>query len=77
MSKTLYLKNKSEPKGALLVCPSCGSTFTKVHPQQAFCRKKGTECKDKFWNENDPYKKNRARERPKGFAIIDIDPFTN
>ncbi len=77
MSKEIYATNKSAAKGAELTCPSCGTRFNKVHPQQAFCRTNGTLCKDKFWNEVDPYKKNRALNRPKGFAVVDIDPFPN
>lgn len=70
--KKIYLKNKSLKKGAICICPSCGSTFTKEHYQQVFCKLKGgTVCKDKYWNTVTPTKrKNMTRISPASRAWI-------
>lgn len=56
-----YNINKSASVGDNCQCPSCGTTFTKGHYQQAFCKSKGgTKCKDKYWNTVTPSKKNNT-----------------
>lgn len=56
-----YSLNKSLPVGETMKCPSCGCNFIKTQHQQAFCRVSGsTKCKDKYWNEVTPEKKNNT-----------------
>lgn len=66
VSKKQYSLNKSSKVGDLLICPSCGDKFTKESYQQAFCKSKGgTVCKDYYWNNVTPEKKNnRTRISP-------------
>ena len=42
-----YEENKAAKVGTELICPVCGSHFTKKQWAQAFCC---NECKNKFWN---------------------------
>jgi hypothetical protein len=64
--KETYNINKLASVGASCTCPSCGVTFDKVAPQQAFCKsKRGTKCKDKYWNTVTPSKRcNTTRISP-------------
>lgn len=56
-----YLINKKAKQGSDCICPSCGANFIKDNYQQAFCRsKKGTVCKDKYWNTVTPSKRNNT-----------------
>ncbi len=52
--------------GDEITCPSCGTNFIKKSYQSVFCKtKKGTKCKDNFWNNIDPDKRNnRTRISP-------------
>lgn len=61
-----YQINKGSKVGVECMCPSCGTTFVKTNYQQAFCKtRKGTKCKDKYWNTVDPKKRcNRTRISP-------------
>lgn len=57
--KALYKTAKDSKVGSTCKCPSCGTAFTKVHYQQAFCKtKSGTICKDNYWNNVTPSKRN-------------------
>lgn len=57
--KERYNLNKESKVGSELICPSCNTRFIKNNYQQAFCKtKKGTKCKDKYWNTVTPDKKN-------------------
>jgi len=59
--KVRYNINKKAKVGEDLICPSCGSRFTKTHYAQAFCKSKnGTKCKDKYWNTVTPEKRNNT-----------------
>jgi len=59
--KELYLTSKSAKVGSTCKCPSCGEEFVKTNYQQAFCKsKKGTICKDKYWNTVTPEKRNNT-----------------
>lgn len=59
--KERYELNKESKVGEDLICPSCGSKFTKGNYQQAFCKTKPkTQCKDKYWNTIDPNKRNNT-----------------
>ena len=82
--KTRYRLNKSAKVGDQIICPSCGTHFTKAQHQQAFCKTKGgTICKDKYWNTVTPDKKNnRTRISPASAAWTasrnsEIDCFGN
>ena len=45
--------------GDEIVCPSCNSKHIKSSYQTVFCKTKGgTVCKDNFWNNVDPKKRN-------------------
>lgn len=56
-----YAINKEAKVGDKLVCPSCGSEFIKTHYAQAFCKTKGgTKCKDYYWNNVTPTKRNNT-----------------
>jgi len=42
-------------------CPSCNTSFLKTNYQQAFCKTRtGTKCKDKYWNNVIPSKRNNT-----------------
>ena len=59
--KQLYESAKSAKVGQTCKCPSCGTEFVKTNYQQAFCKsKKGTKCKDKYWNTVIPEKRNNT-----------------
>ncbi len=59
--KQLYEKSKNAKVGSSCECPSCGTEFIKTNYQQAFCKsKKGTICKDKYWNTVTPEKRNNT-----------------
>ncbi len=59
--KERYKINKEAKVGDTCICPSCCETFVKEHYQQAFCKtKKGTRCKDKYWNTVTPNKRNNT-----------------
>ena len=59
--KELYESAKSAKVGSLCKCPSCGTEFIKTNYQQAFCKsKRGTKCKDKYWNLVTPEKRNNT-----------------
>ena len=54
-----YNNNKSSKIGTKLICPSCGTLFIKEHYQQVFCKSKPkTVCKDYYWNNVTPTKRN-------------------
>lgn len=57
--KEKYTLAKSAKVGEKVCCPSCGTEFDKTNYQQAFCKSKpGTECKDYYWNNVTPTKRN-------------------
>lgn len=57
--KVVHQSNKERSIGSTCRCPSCGTAFTKEHYQQAFCKTKGgTICKDNYWNNVTPSKRN-------------------
>lgn len=59
--KAQYNKNKNAKVGDECVCPSCNTPFTKTQHQQAFCKsRKGTKCKDSYWNTITPHKRNNT-----------------
>lgn len=59
--KEKYNKAKSIKVGEKCICPSCDSEFIKVNYQQAFCKTKtGTTCKDFYWNNVTPEKRNNT-----------------
>ena len=59
--KQLYENSKLAKVGSTCKCPSCGTDFIKTNYQQAFCKsKKGTVCKDKYWNTITPEKRNNT-----------------
>jgi len=56
-----YNDNKSKKVGEKCQCPSCGEFFVKEHYQQVFCKTKhGTQCKDYYWNNVTPTKRNNT-----------------
>jgi hypothetical protein len=56
-----YKINKDKKVGETCICPSCNTLFIKNNYQQAFCKsKKGTICKDKYWNTVTPEKRNNT-----------------
>jgi hypothetical protein len=67
-----YIKAKQAKVGESVTCPSCKTTFTKITPQQAFCKSKGkTVCKDKYWNTVIPTKRcNTTRISPASRAFM-------
>ncbi len=71
--KALYLKAKEANVGAEVKCPSCGTPFTKSHYQQTFCKTKGgTVCKDHYWNNVTPSKRNnKTRISPASAAWME------
>ena len=60
-NKIQYQKNKDAKVGTECSCPSCSTKFIKASYQQAFCKSKsGTICKDAYWNQVDPKKRNNT-----------------
>jgi len=56
-----YKVAKEAKVGDSVICPSCGSKFIKTSYQQAFCKtKRGTACKDNYWNNVTPNKRNNT-----------------
>ena len=59
--KSLYQKAKEAKVGQTVYCPSCGKPFEKTNYQQAFCKNQlGTICKDFYWNNVTPSKRNNT-----------------
>lgn len=59
--QTLYKAAKETKVGQETKCPSCGTKFVKTNYQQAFCKSKGgTICKDNYWNNVTPSKRNNT-----------------
>ena len=59
--KALYTTAKEAKVGTQAKCPSCGTMFEKTNYQQAFCKTQGgTVCKDNFWNNMTPSKRNNT-----------------
>lgn len=59
--KAVYETSKNASVGSVCQCPSCGTAFEKTHYQQAFCKTYGgTICKDKYWNNTTPSKRNNT-----------------
>ena len=52
--------------GETITCPSCGTPHVKKSYQSVFCKsKRGTKCKDNYWNNVDPSKRcNTTRISP-------------
>lgn len=56
-----YKINKDAKVGESCICPSCNTEFVKNNYQQVFCKtKRGTFCKDKYWNTVTPNKRNNT-----------------
>ena len=52
---------KSAKVGDEVCCPSCKTKFVKSSYQQVFCKTKGgTKCKDYYWNNVTPEKRNNT-----------------
>lgn len=59
--KSKYAIAKSAKVGEHCICPSCNTGFIKENYQQAFCKTKpGTQCKDYYWNNVTPEKRNNT-----------------
>jgi len=59
--KERYNINKAAKVGTEITCPSCGTVFIKKTKAQVFCTvKKGTRCKDFYWNSVTPTKRNNT-----------------
>jgi hypothetical protein len=59
--KKLYNEAKLVKVGMKCICPSCNSSFEKKHYQQVFCKSlSGTTCKDNYWNNVTPGKRNNT-----------------
>jgi hypothetical protein len=73
--KEKYKKSKSAKVGEKCICPSCGTEFIKENYQQAFCKtKKGTKCKDKYWNLVAPEKRcNTTRISPASRSFMESE----
>jgi hypothetical protein len=54
-----YKLAKDAKVGDEVCCPSCNTKFVKSNYQQAFCKARvGTKCKDFYWNNVTPEKRN-------------------
>jgi ribosomal protein L37AE/L43A len=76
--KELYQKVKEAKVGETVCCPSCKTEFVKKSYQQIFCKSKtGTTCKDFYWNNVTPSKRNNTtRISPANarFYALHIEP---
>lgn len=70
--KKVYTLNKGLNVGDSCECPSCGTMFIKSNKQQVFCKSKGgTKCKDYYWNNVTPSKRNNTtRISPRNRAYL-------
>lgn len=70
--KSKYQNAKSAKVGDMCKCPSCGEKFVKDNHQQAFCKTRpGTKCKDYYWNNVTPDKRNnKTRISPASAAYM-------
>lgn len=60
--KKVYNENKLKKVGDECTCPSCCSIFIKQYYQQVFCKtNSGTVCKDNYWNNVTPTKRNNVQ----------------
>lgn len=71
--KAKYELAKEKKVGEEATCPSCGTKFIKTNYQQVFCKSKnGTVCKDYYWNNVTPTKRNNTtRISPANQATLD------
>jgi hypothetical protein len=57
--------------GDTVTCPQCKSKFDKKNTKHVFCSnaksKSGGNCKDRYWNLNDPARKERLDNRHENF----------
>ena len=76
--KALYLKAKEAKVDETVFCPSCGKPFKKTNYQQAFCKNNiGTICKDYYWNNVTPTKRNnKTRISPASAAYMESTKHT-
>lgn len=59
--KVRYQKAKDVKVGGVINCTSCGYLFVKTNYQQAFCTiRGGSVCKDHYWNNVTPTKRNNT-----------------
>lgn len=59
--KARYELAKAANVGEQCICPSCKAPFIKDNYQQAFCKNNpGTQCKDYYWNNVTPNKRNNT-----------------
>lgn len=59
--KRLYRISKTARVGEMVICPSCSVSFEKTNYQQVFCKSlNGTVCKDHYWNNVTPTKRNNT-----------------
>ena len=67
---------KSAKVGDEVCCPSCKTKFVKSSYQQVFCKTKGgTKCKDYYWNNVTPEKRNNTtRISPANAAYRELFP---
>lgn len=67
-----YAAAKATKVGEDTVCPACGSHFIKASYQQVFCKAQGgTVCKDFYWNNVTPNKRNnKTRISPASAAYM-------
>jgi len=60
-----YDQNKSAKIGDVISCPVCDKRFVKRTRDHTFCsngrRKKGGNCKDRYWNTVDDERRERAK----------------
>jgi hypothetical protein len=58
---------KTAEPGTEITCPQCKTKFEKKNTAHVFCSnaktKVGGNCKDRYWNLNDPARKERLDER--------------
>lgn len=58
---TLYEDCKKAKIGSTIICPSCNTQHTKNAYNTVFCKSKGsTKCKDNYWNNVTPSKRNNT-----------------
>jgi len=56
-----YNTAKNTKVGEEIICPSCGTKFIKNSYQTVFCKTKGgSKCKDNYWNNVTPSKRNNT-----------------
>lgn len=61
--RAAYQSAREAPRGAVVNCATCELPFMKKHPRQAFCKREGHRCKDRYHNLTNDTRRQRMLDR--------------